>query len=134
VWLVAALVVAALVMAVWGTVRVLRRLFVLLFVDGPAPARLDSEVIVLSEMPTGGLMYRVRFFDGTYEQLTDREIAIVVDSGLPYEVVDRQLAALAAQLASAVYARDGQVCFRPRLVLVNAAGTAVREWTAPTWS
>lgn len=74
-----------------------------------------------------GTVYKIEFFDGDFPQLTDRPRSALVDLSAPD--VDAQLDNLARLLADEVRHRDGQICERPRVVLRNALGKFVREWT-----
>lgn len=80
------------------------------------------------EQPCSGVRYRAEFYDGTYPQLTDRPLFVVLPA-LHGPAADAALDRLAWQLAAEVEQRDGQRCFAPRLVVYGAAGVR-RSWSA----
>jgi hypothetical protein len=121
-------VLVVLAVGVYVAARLVRKVFAWLFLDAPAPAMGSPMMIIPSDAGYAGPVYRARFYDGTYEQLTDIDITIGVDLSLPG--AEGRLAAAARQLAAQVEARDSQRCFRPRLVLLNGVGRPVREWSA----
>lgn len=132
-----ALIVAAALVAVYVAFRVWRSVraraarlvvgVVTVATVDPSTVR-DREVIMIpADVPATGPVWRVHFFDDTYPQLTDRDIAVALYLDDPD--ADRKLAATAELLAAEVERRDGQRCFRPRVVLVDGAGRTVREWT-----
>jgi hypothetical protein len=76
-----------------------------------------------------GPVYRVRFFDGYFQQLTDVELSIALPS-LYGPHADAALAALAVECQREVNSRDSQRCFRPRIVVVDEFGRTLRAWQA----
>lgn len=94
-----------------------------------APATSEPERLIMfpaADEPYAGPTYSVEFYDGDYRQLTDLNLQYAPLPGVP---VAQQLAALAGELAARVRARDSQICQHPRVVLVNAIGQHVHEWS-----
>lgn len=125
--LVAGLVIAFLVLVVfavrrWG--RWLAALLAALRFDAP-PER-GAPMVIVPAGPYAGPQYRIRFYDGNYQQLTDVETTIGLDLAAPDARC--QLAELARALQRRVELRDGQRCWEPRLELVDGGGRVVGEW------
>lgn len=106
------LVVAAV--AVMRRARRQRRREGVIFMNGP-------------DVPYAGPTYRVRFYDGQYEQLTDLDLSVALPA-LRGPAADAALDALARECAAEVESRDSQRCFRPRVVVVDGLGNPVRAW------
>ncbi len=123
-WLIVALVVAALVVAAWAAVTVIRKVFGLLF---GGPTLIDGGTVIMTPEPTAsrGTMYRVEFFDGNYRQLAKQPIEAVIDEAQP---IYPQLESLAARLKARVLLLDSQRCDHPRVVLYDRAGRVWREY------
>ena len=118
------LVTVGLIMAITAALawRAVRR--------GIRTASHDREVHVFprADQPYNGPEYRVHFFDGTFRQLTDRDLWVALPAlhGPPADAVLDQLA---RELAAEVESRDSQRCFRPRVVVLGTGGRTLREWT-----
>lgn len=87
----------------------------------------DAEMIILPDQESyQGVVYRVRFYDGVYPQLTNVDMDVILDLRQP--AARAQLADVARDLQRRVELRDGQRCWQPRLELLNGAGEVVGEW------
>lgn len=118
-------------LAVLAVLRRVWRFFRTLFAADP------SEPIMFTADTASymGPVYEIHFFDrGMYRQLADVRLSIACDLHDP--LLDRRLAARAAQLAALVESRDSQRHFGPSaIVLVDGRGWPVHEWheVAPLW-
>ncbi len=116
----------ALAVAVFLTWRLLRWLARLLFTY-EAPSRREAQLIVPDDGRSyAGVVYRLRFFDGALPQLTDTDWEIVLDLHAPG--ARGQMRGAALELQQRVQQRDGQMCWQPRVQVVDAAGRVVGEW------
>jgi hypothetical protein len=123
-WLGFALLVIAVMVAVWVAVRFWRlvgRLFAAMFSDG-ADVTYGPAADVPGAVPSTVVRYRLHYFDGTYEQLRDRRMFMMIDESLPQEMIRGQLGRHAAELQRQVELRDSQRSFNPRVELRDDAG------------
>lgn len=121
-WPYVVLIIVVLVLAAVFVARRLGRRARRRFAAEPA------EVITMYPSPDqsyAGTWYRIEFYDGDYRQLADEHRAVILASPFGPDA-DAALDSLARALAAEVEARDGQRCFRPRVVLYGAAGRRIR--------
>lgn len=124
--LIAALIAVALVVAVVVAMKFWRRVARLVaggvvgLVGEAAATRVPRKgmIMVLPDPSPSAPVWRVRFYDDDYEQLTNRtEMCVAVHLDDPE--IYRKLRWLAENLADQVERSDGARCFRPRVVLVD---------------
>lgn len=129
-WLLFALLVVAVAVTVWAAVRFWRlisRLFAAMF-SSDADVTYGPAADVPGAVPSTVVRYRLRFFDGVYEQLRDVPLVMMIDEALPAEVIRAQLARRAAELQRQVELRDSQRCFDPQVKLYDDAGKVVGRY------
>jgi hypothetical protein len=125
--LVALALVVVLVLAVilYGVARGVRGLCRLVF---DRPPREGVIMFTANDQYLVGTTYRCAFYDDTYRQLVDEHIAVTLAT-LHGPAADATLDRLARECRAEVERRDSQRCFRPRLVVLDVDGRALRSWS-----